>query len=286
MFVIPALTFFVLFKIWPILWGIVLSFYKWDGFTKMDFIGLENYKFMLTEDKFFPKVLGNTILYAVGIILGNIIVSLLLALLVNRELIGRSVYRTIFFLPPVLSFVMVGLLFAWVYNPEFGLVNSLLKFIGLGFLQQSWLSNPKTALPAIMLIDVWKWSGWHMVIYLAGLQTIQKDVLDAARVDGVTGFSEFKYITWPLLKPYTFLNITLIAVGAFNTFDLVYITTRGGPYYATHMMLTYVNLVAFSYHRVGYAAAITYFLFFIVFIISILNVILWRRRETGSKELT
>jgi len=272
--VLPALTVFAIFKFWPMIWGIILSLYKWDGFTEMNFIGIENYRYMITQDKIFPHVLKNTLFFAIGIIIGNVAISLLLALLVNRELKGSKIYRTIFFLPPIMSFVMVGLLFAWIYNPEFGLINTFLSSIGLGSFKQSWLGNPKTALPALMLVDVWKWSGWHMVVYLAGLQTIPQEIIDAAKVDGATGFTEFRFIIWPLLKPYTFLNIVLIAIGAFNTFDLVYVTTRGGPGYATHVMLTYVNLVAFNYHKVGYAAALTYSIFFIVFAISITNALL------------
>jgi ABC-type sugar transport system permease subunit len=282
-FVLPALIIFGLFKIWPMIWGGVLSFYSWDGFSEMSFVGLENYRVMLTQDEIFPKVIRNTLTYAIGIIAGNIAVGLALALLVNRGLRGRGIFRTIFFLPPIMSFVMVGLLWTWIYNPEFGIINAFLSSIGLDSLRESWLGNPKTALPALILIDVWKWSGWHMVIYLAGLQTISADVIDAAKVDGATGFNRFRYITFPLLRSYTFMNIILITVGAFNTFDLVYVTTRGGPYYATHMLLTYVHLVAFRYRKIGYAAAMTYFLFIIVFCISMINMFVWRKREGFSR---
>jgi raffinose/stachyose/melibiose transport system permease protein len=284
LFVLPALAIFGLFKIWPMIWGGYISLHNWDGFGDMTFIGLENYRQMLTEDTIFPKVIRNTLTYAVGIVAGNIAVGLMLALLVNRGLKGRTIFRTIYFLPPIMSFVMVGLLWAWIYNPQFGFVNSFLSSIGLDSLRQSWLSNPKTALPALIVIDVWKWSGWHMVIYLAGLQTISGDVTDAASVDGATGFKRFRFITFPLLKSYTFMNIILITVGAFNTFDLVYVTTRGGPFYATHMLLTYVHLVAFRYRKIGYSAAMTYFLFIIVFGISIINMIVWRRREGLSRQ--
>ncbi len=253
-FVLPALAIFGLFKVWPMIWGAIISLHSWDGFSDMTFIGFENYRFMLIEDEIFPKVIKNTLTYAIGIIVGNIAIGLILALL-----------------------------WAWIYNPQFGFINSFLSSIGLESLRQSWLGNPKTALPALILIDVWKWSGWHMVIYLAGLQTISGDVIDAAKVDGATGFKRFRYITFPLLRSYTFMNIILITVGAFNTFDLVYVTTRGGPYYATHMLLTYVHLVAFRYHKIGYSAAMTYFLFLIVFIISIVNMILWRQREGISR---
>ncbi len=283
-FVIPALSVFALFKLWPIIWGFVISLHSWNGFSDMVFIGIENYRRILAQDTIFPKVIKNTLTYALGIILGNVTVSLVLALLVNQGLRGKTVFRTIYFLPSILSFVMVGLLWAWIYNPEFGLINNILAALGLEALQQNWLADPKTALPALVIVDVWKWSGWHMIVYLAGLQTISRDVLDAAKVDGATGFRRFRSIIWPLLTPYTFMNIILLTVGAFNTFDLVYVTTRGGPYYATHMMLTYVNLVAFRFHKIGYAAALTYFLFLIVFIISITNVLLWRRGEGLSRK--
>lgn len=285
LFVLPALAIFGLFKIWPMIWGGYISLHSWDGFADMTFVGLENYRLMLTEDTIFPKVIKNTLTYAVGIIAGNIAVGLMLALLVNRGLRGKTIFRTIYFLPPIMSFVMVGLLWAWIYNPQFGFLNSFLSAIGLDSLRQSWLSNPKTALPALIVIDVWKWSGWHMVIYLAGLQTISNDVNDAASVDGAVGFKRFRFITFPLLKSYTFMNIILITVGAFNTFDLVYVTTRGGPFYATHMLLTYVHLTAFRFRKIGYSAAMTYFLFIIVFGISIINMLVWRKREglSGKK---
>ena len=284
LFVLPGLAVFCVFIIWPIFWGMVLSLHSWDGFNDLIYVGLNNYRLMLTQDNIFPKVLRNTLLYAVGIVVGNVTIGLMLALLVNHRLPGSTVFRTIYFLPSIMSFVMVGLLWAWIYNPEFGLVNSFLSAVGLGFLKRSWLANPVTALPSLVVIDVWKWSGWHMVIYLAGLQTISQDILDAAEVDGASGLKRFRFITLPLLKSYTLMNIILVTVGAFNTFDVVYVTTRGGPYNATQMMLTYVNLVAFKYQKVGYAAALTYFLFLIVFGISIMNALFFRWRERHNQK--
>jgi ABC-type sugar transport system permease subunit len=206
--VLPAVLLYAIFKLAPMVAGIYLALLQWDGIEPAKFVGLRNFQRML-EDEAILLALGNNVQYALGTVVGKIVLSLFLALLLNQSLRGRSFYRTALFLPVVMSFVVVGILWAWLYNAQFGLVNSFMQWLGLEALILDWLGDPKVALWSLVAVDVWKWYGFHMVIFLAGLQTIPIELYEAARIDGANRWRQFLHITLPLLQPVMLVNVTL-----------------------------------------------------------------------------
>ncbi len=198
--VTPALVVFFIFTLLPLIVGFWLSFVSWDGITTLRWVGLQNYVDVFHDSLFWQAIEHNAI-YAVGTVVGKIALSLVLAILLNQSLPGRAIFRTALFLPVVLSFVVVGLMWNWIYDYNFGLVNGMLGLIGLSSLKQLWLGNPSLALPALIVVDIWKWFGFHMVIFLAGLQSIPAELYEAARIDGANAWHSFWRITLPLLRP-------------------------------------------------------------------------------------
>jgi raffinose/stachyose/melibiose transport system permease protein len=259
----PAVILYLVFKILPLIAGLYLSVLDWNGIDPAKFVGPNNYLDFFNDD-LVGQALGNNVLYALGTVTGKMILSLFLALLLNQALRGRSVYRTALFMPVVMSFVVVSILWAWLYNPQFGLVNQILQALGLKFLIQDWLGSPTMALPSLMIVDIWKWYGFHMVIFLAGLQTIPAELYEAASIDGASRWDNFWRITFPLLQPVMLVNVTISLMGAFNVFDIPYIMTEGGPGNATLVMALHIYIRGFKFYKFGYAAALNYVLLVIV----------------------
>jgi ABC-type sugar transport system permease subunit len=247
--------------------GIYLALLKWDGIEQPAFIGLRNFERILS-DEVIGLALWHNVLYAVGTVTAKLAISLALALLLNQALRGRTFYRTTLFLPVIMSFVVVGILWSWLYNTQFGLINSLFNTIGLGFLAHDWLGDTNSALWALMVVDTWKWYGFHMVIFLAGLQTIPTELYEAAHIDGASRWQRFAHITFPLLQPVTLVNFTLALMGAFNVFDIPYIMTEGGPANSTIVMALHIYIRGFKFYQFGYAAALSYVLLLLVTIIA------------------
>jgi ABC-type sugar transport system permease subunit len=203
-----------------------------------------------------------------------------LALLLNQALRGRAVYRTALFLPVVMSFVVVGILWTWIYNDDFGLVNNLLRSVHLGGLAQDWLGDTRLALWSLIAVDIWKWYGFHMVIYLAGLQTIPTEFYEAAKLDGATRWRQLTGITLPLLKPVIVVNVTLSLLGAMNVFDIPYVMTEGGPANSTNVTALHMYIQAFKFNRLGYGAAISYGLFTLITVIALIQLKLMSRNAS------
>src|SRR5258708_29518849 len=275
----PALAVYAVFKLFPLISGIFISLLRWDGIKDAVFIGLTNYQRMFSDDKLGPAFLNN-LQYAVGTVIGKILISLLLAILLHQALLGRTVYRTILFMPVVLSFVVVSILWTWLYNDQFGLINSLLRSIHLDGLAVQWLGDANYALLSLIFVDIWKWYGFHMVIFLAALQTIPQELYEAARVDGASRWSQFTAITLPQLRPVMVINITLALLGAFNVFDIPYIMTQGGPAGATNVLALYAYSQAFQFGKLGYGAAISYALLLLVSIVAVVQLRLVAADET------
>jgi len=268
-FTLPAILFISVFILIPVFYGLYLSMTNWDGYSPAVFIGIKNYINLFKTDDIFRKDIFNNVKFAIAVVTGKNILGLLLALLANMKLRGVTFFRTVLFLPVTMSFVAIGILWAWIYNPQFGLISSGLHLLGLDQFNKPWLGLESTALWAIVVVDIWKWTGFHMVLYLAGLQGIPIDLYEAAMVDGALSFDKFRYITLPLLAPIVFINILMSLSGAFVTnFDLVWVMTGGGPNHASEVVLTRMVLEAFQYGRLGYSSAMGYVLFIIVGIIS------------------
>lgn len=269
LWIAPALILFSIFSLLPLLVGVWLSFISWDGIGAIRPVGLRNYADVFTDGRFWRAMAHNAV-YALGTVVGKLGLGLLLAVLLNRPLFGRAVFRTALFLPVILSMVVVGLLWSWIYNWDFGLANSILTALGLGALKQDWLGNPNLALGALIVVDIWKYFGFHMMIYLTGLQSIPSELYEAARIDGAGSRHLFLRITLPLLLPVTAINLVLATLGAFNVFDVVYVMTAGGPFMATNVAMMEIYQQAFQFGRIGYAASMSLVLFAVVSMISLI----------------
>lgn len=267
LWVLPALTVYGIFKLYPLVSGLQMSLLRWDGIEEPRYIGLRNFQRILS-DEMTATVLMNNVHYAVGTVVGKIVLSLFLAILLHQALRGRTFYRTSLFMPVVMSFVVVGVLWSWLFNPQFGLINSLLRGLGLDFLVQDWLGDAAVALNSLILVDIWKWYGFHMVIFLAGLQSIPDELYEAARIDGASGWQQFLHVTLPMLHPVMIVNVTISVMGAFNVFDIPFIMTAGGPANATNVMALHIYIRGFKFYRFGFSAALSYVLLVIVTLVA------------------
>ena len=277
--ILPAAILFCLFYLWPFVNGFWLSLHNWDGFSDPTWAGFANYQRLL-HDRIFLGALRNNLIFVVAVVILKNVLGLGLALLLNQALVGRAFFRAAAFIPVTMSFVAVGLLWSWIYNPVFGLLNGALDLFGLGGLKQSWLGDADIALYSIIVVDVWKWLGFHAVIYLAGLQTIPSELYESAKMDGAGPLQRFRHVTVPMMMPIIFINTILGLSGAFvRNFDIVYVLTKGGPNHATEVVLTYMMSKAFQDGAMSYAAAIGYVLFLIVGLASVGLLALMRRQR-------
>jgi multiple sugar transport system permease protein len=260
-FLLPGLVGLSVFTIMPILASLVLTFYEWDLLTPPVFVGIQNY-LRLWGDQGFWAALRHTLAFIAGYVPLVVICALALALALNVSLRGIGAIRTVFFFPVVSSWVAVALLWSWLFNPRFGLINYLLSLVGIT--GPGWLFDPAWAMPAIIITSVWKDLGFVLVLFLAGLQAIPNDYYEAASLDGANGWARFRYVTLPLLAPTTFFVIIISLINSFQVFDQVWVMTEGGPAGATTVLVEQIVRHAFSYGEMGYAAAISWVLFVLV----------------------
>lgn len=226
--ILPALLIFGIFFIAPSIYGVIYSLTDWTiGKDEISFIGFENYRTILQSEEL-QLAIYNTFLYAVVVVIGKNLNGLLLALAVNTKMKLRGYFRVIFFLPCVISTIIIGLIFVPILHPN-GILNEFLNTIGLGFLSQQWLVDLHVVMFSIAGVSIWQWSGYHMVVYLAGLQGIPADYYEAARMDGATAWQRFRYITFPMLAPAFNINLLLSLIGGLKVFSEPYALTNGGP---------------------------------------------------------
>lgn len=275
---VPAALLLAVFVIWPFLNGIWLSLHSWDGFGEPRWIGFSNF-IRLSQDPIFHQAAKNNLVFVVLAVILKNVCGLALALLLNRVMRGRGFFRTAVFIPVTMSFVAVGLLWSWIYNPTFGLLDGALDALGLSSLQRLWLGDASVALYAVIIVEVWKWLGLHAVLYLAGLQTVPSEFLEASLLDGANPFQRFWHVILPSIRPIVFINILLAFSGAFlRNFDIVYVLTQGGPYHSTEMILTHMVTEAFGNGNMGYAAAMGFVLFCVVALFGALIFMIMRRK--------
>lgn len=256
LFVVPALLMFVTFSIYPFCKVLQLSVFEWDGISPtMKFVGLENFKNIIFSDgPFWVSIRNAGIITLLALVFQNAF-AFLLAYIVDSGIKGRNLYRTIFFLPPVLSGIVVGLIWRWIYDSNYGLLNYLLSLSGLSHLTQSWLSDPKVALVSVSIVHMWKGFGWGFVILLAGLQSIPRELYEAARVDGADEWQILLRITIPMMMPIFFLVSILTILGTMPIYDIIVSTTGGGPGYHTEVPITRIIASMIGSSRFGYACA-------------------------------
>jgi len=269
LYLLPGLVIYVLFILYPIIETFRLSFFQWDGFSNnRSFIGVRNYLELFQRGQFLSALLHNLI-FIIFYCLIPILTGLVLAsLLGRRALPGMAFFRAGLFLPQVLSMVVVGVVWRWIFNPAFGPLNLFLKTIGLKAWALPWLGDSTWALPAIGLVGSWVQYGFCMVLFLAGMQRIQPDLYEAAGLDGANEFQQFSYITLPSLRPELGVALITTVIAALRVFDLVYVTTRGGPGEATLVASFLVYRAAFQQNRIGYAAAVATILTCVILLIS------------------
>ena len=277
---LPALILFIVFILTPFFTGLYTSFQKWDGYGEMQWAGLNNYKFVL-EDEVFWQAMQNTLVYAVLVTIVKNLLSLGLAMLLLRKIPLRTMFRTGIYMPVTMSYVVIGILWVWIYNPTFGLLNQMLTALGLDSWIVGWLSDPTYALFSVVWVDIWKWTGYHMVLYMAGLQAIPKDLYEAASIDGANAWQKFKSITVPQLNGTIVVNVLMAVTGAFvSNYDIVNIMTGGGPFHKTEVSLTYIMTIAFKYSNMGKASAMSVLLFLAVLVFGFLQLRVMTKEES------
>src|SRR5690554_2906342 len=265
LFIGPSLLGLTLFVLIPIGSSLVISFTSWDLLTSPRFVFLDNYRRLLADTEFW-RTLGNTAKFLLGYVPLVILCGLTAAIALNQPVAGRSVFRTVYFIPVVTSWVAVSLLWMWLYNPVFGLVNNTLGLVGIK--GPGWLFHSDWAMPAVIITSVWKDTGFIMVILLAGLQGIPGEYREAASIDGASGWQQVRHITIPLLMPALYFALIISLITSFQVFDQVYIMTGGGPAGATMVLMERIVANAFNYNRMGYAAAMSWVLFVFIFLAS------------------
>ena len=266
----PAFLLFGVFILYPLVFGFGVSFFKWDGFNPMQFVGVSNY-IEAFNDPAFVAALGHNAQYAIGSVVGKILISFVIAYLLNRRFRGQTFFRAIFFAPVVLSFVAVGALWQRLYDPILGIINQFLQGINVIDQPIQFLADPKLALWSLVFVDVWKWTGYHAVLFLAGLQTIPEDLYESSSLDGANAWQKLIHITIPQIRSIILLNVTIALMGAFSVFDLVYVMTKGGPYQSTNVILTYMyeKTFASSSSNFGFGSSVAFIMFAIILVITI-----------------
>lgn len=269
LFVVPALVLFLTFLAIPLVYSAGISLFRWTGMSEATFMGLENYRRLLTDNVFWLSMKA-TVLYALMVIPVTTLASLVAAIFVNQGLRGTNVFKSLIFIPVITSSVVIAVVWSFIYQGgDVGLLNAVLRFVGLP--GHVWMGDMLTALPAIAVIGVWHRFGWFSVLFLAGLQDIPIEQREAAEIDGASQWQVFWHVTLPLLRPTIALVMVLGAIQSFQVFDVVFIMTEGGPYYSTHVLGYYIWTEAFRGLRMGYASAMSYILFGSIMIITLIQ---------------
>jgi len=268
-FVLPNLIGFTVFTLVPMVFAFLLAFMSWDGANPMRFVGLKNFVKMFHDETFRISTF-NTLYYVVGTVPATLICSLLLAVLLNRPIRGRNVFRAIYFFPYVASLVAVAVVWNMMFHPTMGPVNNFLRALGVQN-PPAWSASTTWAMPTVILASIWKNMGYYMIIYLAALQGIPRELYEAARIDGANSWQCFRKITLPMLTPATFFVTMMLTISSFKVFDLIYVMTGGGPGRATNVLVFTIYDSAFVSFEYGYASAVAAVLFVIVLAITLVQ---------------
>lgn len=269
LFILPSLIGCIMFIIIPILASFSLSFTNWNLLSKPVFVGIFNYKELLSSSEFW-QILSNTIIFGLATTVLGTLIPLVLASVLNNKIRGTEAYKTIYFLPFITPMIVIAMVWEWIFNPTTGLLNYFLKT------NIEWLQNPKTAMIAIIIVSVWKLIGYNLIIFISGFSSISNSLYEAAKIDGASEYRIFKDITIPLLSPTIFFVLLITTISSFQVFDLIYLMTQGGPENSTNVLVYWLYRNAFEYFNVGKASAIAYIL--LIFIV-ILTSLQWKARK-------
>jgi raffinose/stachyose/melibiose transport system permease protein len=276
----PALILLVVFKLIPLLVSLENSLYEWSGFNdQRTFVGLGNFTKLITSDEIFRTSLANTAVFVAVTTIGINVISLFLAVLLDSNVRGKAFFRTVLFLPVVISMTATALLWSFVLHPYAGIVNNLLRAVHLESWIRPWLAERGTAIWMISIAAIWQSLGIHLVIFIAGLQTIDRELYDAGKIDGAGGANLFWRITLPLMKPFIAVSVLLTLIYGWAVFDIIFVLTRGGPYNSTHSLLSYMYHRAFVAFRQGEASAIAIMTMLITILVTIIHRRVFREED-------
>lgn len=268
-FIMPALLGTIIFIIIPVICSFGLSFTKWDLLNSIRFVGFENYIALFREPLFY-KILLNTIVFALSTSVFGVIIPLILASIMNTKIRGSEFYKTAYFLPFITPMIVIGIVWGWIFDPNIGLLNQILH------IHINWLYDAKYAMPALIIVSVWKLIGYNMIIFLSSMSSVSQSMYEAAKIDGANFYQIFKNITVPLLSPTIFFVVIITTISSFQVFDLIYLMTQGGPFDSTNVLVYAIYKNAFEYFNVGKASAIAYVLFVIILILTLVQ---WHYRK-------
>lgn len=268
-YITPLLVNLILLSAGPVLYSFIISFTNWQIVLPPVWVGLRNYTEQLADPVFW-QVMSNTFYYTVGYVPLSIAASLTMAILVNQKLPGISLFRSLYFLPVVSSGVAVALVWGWIYHPTFGVLNWFLDLL-FGIEGPRWLSDPSWAMPALIILGVWRSMGSNMIIFIAGLQGVPQEMYEAARIDGAGRLKEIRHITLPLLTPTIFFVLITSVIGSFQVWEATYLLTQGGPAKSTLTISYYIYQQAFQWFHMGIGASLAYILFFIIAVITVIQ---------------
>ncbi|MEV0388460.1 sugar ABC transporter permease [Nonomuraea sp. NPDC050643] len=279
-FLAPALALYGIFLLFPIVSAVYLSFMRWNGFPTVPpvWAGLDNYRDILTNDTVFHTALRNSVIWVVLSLIVPTVLALLLALALNRRLLGRNLLRSAFYIPAVLASIAVATMWTWLYNPNSGLVNGTLNALGLSSWIQDWLGEPRIALYSVFVAFVWQTTGFSMVLFLAGLQTVPADLVEAAKLDGASAWQSFRNVTLPALRPTFTVVLVLTVISSLKVFDLIVGMTNGGPAQSSQVLALWSYSQSFINHNFGGGNALAVVLLLITLAL-VLPYLMWTLKE-------
>jgi raffinose/stachyose/melibiose transport system permease protein len=270
LFLAPAAIVFAVVIVYPMFYSIYLSLFEWDGVAPTkQWVGLGNYIELFTDNRVFWIALKNTVFWGVLSLFVPTGIGLALALLLNQRFAGSAFYRSVFYFPAILSMSVVGLIWGWMYHPTLGLINQALDDLGLEALKWNWLSDPRISLTAVFVAATWHNVGLPMLLFLAGLQSIPQETLEAARIDGANRWQRFWYVTLPQLRETTMVVVAITAINSLKVYDIVFVMTYGGPANRTQVLGTWMYFLTYNANRVGLGTAIAVVLFCLTLIFAI-----------------
>jgi len=273
LYIAPWLIGFTVFYAGPLIASLLFSFTSWDLLSPVKWVGLANYRSMLKDELFF-QALKVTTIYSIFAVPLQLIVSLILAMLLNSKIRAISIFRTIYYVPTILPAVVSAILWRWIFNPEIGLINLFLKLIGIR--GPEWLTSSQWALPALIIMSLWS-IGSSIIIFLGGLQGVPDYLYEAAELDGANLWEKFRNVTFPMISPVFLFNLIIGIIDSFQVFTYPYIMTEGGPEYSTLFYVLYLYQNAFQYFKMGYASSLAWILFIIILLLTLLQTLLSKK---------
>lgn len=274
---LPSLLILALFVVLPIVQAAWISLHNWSiGNAEQPFVGLANYQELLGDERFW-NALRNTLVYTVGVVPAQVVLALVFALMLNEKLHGRAMFRAIFFLPVLVSFAIEAIIWRFLLDPDIGLIAYYSSLLHLPAIE--WLRSTTWAMPAVIIVSVWRWFGFNLVILLAGLQGIPEVYYEAAKVDGASAWQRFWRVTLPLLRPALLFAVVNAVIAALQAFDQVYVLTRGGPLFSTETIVSYIFHQGFEIYDMGYASSAAMVLFLLIFLLTLGQLRVLRYRE-------